>query len=327
MALTTRMNSMKRYHFVWNTILIVVLGTTLSSPRLPAGEAASSAGVPVNVVVTVEARHGKEIPGISREDVMAHQGHDRPQVTGWLPLQGDHAGLELFLLLDDASDTSLGSQLEDLRQFISAQPATTAISVGYMRNGTVDIVQNLTTDHASAATALRLPLGSVGAYASPYLSVVDLIKRWPESPVRREILMISNGIDPLGGGPSNPYLDSAIEQAQRGSVLIYTIYATGAGHLGHSFWRFNWGQNNLSRLADETGGEAYFQGFGTPIAFAPYLEDLTNKLNHQYLLTFLAKAGKKAGFQRVKLQTEVPNADLVAADEVYVPAGTQENEP
>ena len=322
MTSTTRTNSMRSGYIAWSMIFALVLGLALRAPSLSAQQAASSGGVPVRVVVTVEARHGKEIPVINREDVMVHQGRDRAQVTGWLPLQGDRAGLELFLLLDDASDMSLGSQLDDLRRFINAQPATTAISVGYMRNGTVDIVQNLTTDHASAAKALRLPLGSVGAYASPYLSVVDLIKRWPESPVRREILMISNGIDPLGGGPSNPYLDSAIEQAQRDRVLIYTIYATGVGHLGHSFWRFNWGQNNLSRLADETGGEAYFQGFGTPIAFAPYLEDFTNKLDHQYLLTFLAKAGKKAGFQRVKLQTEVPNADLVVPDRVYVPAGT-----
>lgn len=322
MTSTTRTNSMRSGYIAWSMIFALVLGLALRAPSLSAQQAASSGGVPVRVVVTVEARHGKEIPVINREDVMVHQGRDRAQVTGWLPLQGDRAGLELFLLLDDASDMSLGSQLDDLRRFINAQPATTAISVGYMRNGTVDIVQNLTTDHASAAKALRLPLGSVGAYASPYLSVVDLIKRWPESPVRREILMISNGIDPLGGGPSNPYLDSAIEQAQRDRVLIYTIYATGVGHLGHSFWRFNWGQNNLSRLADETGGEAYFQGFGTPIAFAPYLEDFTNKLDHQYLLTFLAKAGNKAGFQRVKLQTEVPNADLVVPDRVYVPAGT-----
>src|SRR3989441_8611134 len=138
---------------------------------------------------------------------------------------------------------------------------------------------------------------------------------------RSEILMVSDGIDRFDGGPSDPYVDSAIEHAQRAGILIYTIYATGAGHFGHSFWRFNWGQKSLSRLADQTGGEAYFQGFQTPLAFAPYLEDLTNKLNHQYLLTFLAKAEKKAGFQRVKLETEVPNAELVAADEVYVPAG------
>jgi len=318
MTSTARTNSMRSCYIAWSIIFALVLGLALSAPSLPAQQAASSGGVPVRVVVTVEARHGKDIPVVNRGDVIVHQGRDRAQVTDWLPLQGDHAGLELFLLLDDASNTSLGLQLDDLRKFINAQPATTAIAVGYMRNGTVAIVQNLTTEHASAAKTLRLPLGSVGA--SPYLSVADLIKHWPESPVRREILMISSGIDPLGGGPSNPYLDSAIDQAQRGGILIYAIYASGAGHFGHSFWRLNWGQNNLSRLADETGGEAYFLGFETPIDFAPYLEDLTSKLNHQYLLSFLAKPGKKAGFQRIKLETEVPNAELVAPDKVYVPA-------
>ena len=32
--------------------------------------------------------------------------------------QGEHAGLELFLLIDDDSSSSLGSQLEDLRKFV-----------------------------------------------------------------------------------------------------------------------------------------------------------------------------------------------------------------
>ena len=318
MALVTKI---KIHSIAIRTVLALVAGISLNAPSLSAQVATPSAGVPVHMVVTVEARHGKDIPVIHREDVNVHQGHDRAQVTNWVALGGDHAGLELFLLLDDGSDTSLGLQLEDIRKFINAQPVTTAIAVGYMRNGTVDTAQNFTTDHALAAKALRLPLGSPGASASPYFSLVDLIKRWPEGPARHEILMVSDGIDRFDGGPSDPYVDSAIEHAQRAGILIYTIYATGAGHFGHSFWRFNWGQNNLSRLADQTGGEAYFQGFQTPIAFAPYLEDLTNKLNHQYLLTFLAKAEKKAGFQRVKLETEVPNAELVAADQVYVPAG------
>jgi hypothetical protein len=53
------------------------------------------------------------------------------------------------------------------------------------------------------------------------------------------------------------------------------------------------------------------------------MEDITRKLNHQYLLTFMAKPQKKAGMQRVKVQTEVPNAELVSADRVYVPATPQ----
>jgi hypothetical protein len=244
------------------------------------------------------------------------------QVTDFLPLQGDHAGLEFFVLLDDASlPTSLGPQLEDLRRFVSSQPETTAIGIGYMRDGTVDIVQNLTTDHAQAAKSLRLPLGNAGAMASPYLSIGDLIKRWPESKVRREMLVVSDGIDRFGGvGPANPYVDTAIEQAQRAGIILYAIYATGVGHFGHTFWRFNWGQNYLSQMASETGGEAYFLGFETPVSFAPYLEDLTRKLNHQYLLVFLARPQKKAGLQKVKVRTEVSNAELIAADKVWVPA-------
>jgi hypothetical protein len=36
-----------------------------------------------------------------------------------------------------------------------------------MRNATVQIVQNLTTDHAAAAKALRLPIGSAGCIRQP----------------------------------------------------------------------------------------------------------------------------------------------------------------
>jgi hypothetical protein len=312
-------------------LVAMLLGPSPVQSRGPV----SPDGVPVQMVVTVEAKHGGVVPVVGREDVIVYQGRDRDQVIDWLPLQGDKSRLELFVLLDDASRTSLGSQLDDLRQFILSQPPTTAIGVGYMQNGTVDVVQNFTTDHVLAARSVRLPLGTVGAFASPYLSLVDLIKRWPavpalhdvlmnrwpEIPVRHEVLMITDGIDRFGGtGPVDPYVDEAIEQAQTAGVIIYTIYASGVGRAGRSFWSINWGQNYLSRIAEETGGEAYFLGYSTPLSFGPYLDDVTRHLNHQYLLTFLAKPGKKAGLQRVKVRTEVPNAELAAADRVYVPA-------
>jgi hypothetical protein len=72
-------------------------------------------------------------------------------------------------------------------------------------------------------------------------------------------------------------------------------------------------------VTTETGGEAYFLGYDTPVSFSPYLDDLTRRLTHQYLLTFLSKPRKKPGLQPVKIRTEVPNAELVAADMVYVP--------
>jgi hypothetical protein len=253
--------------------------------------------------------------------VIVYEGHDPDKVTNWIPLQGDLAGLELFIVLDDGLSTSVGSQLGDLQKFISAQPATTAIGIGYMRDGTVLVAQDPTTDHARAAKALRIPIGARGISASPYLSIADLIKKWPARQERREILMISDGVDSLyGGGPDNMYVDQAVEAAQKAGVIVFSIYAGGAGHFGHSFWRTNWGQNYESQLSDQTGGESYYQGLGSPVSFTPYLQDLAQKLNHQYLLEFAAKPEKKAGLAKIKLTTEVPNAELVAADKFYTQA-------
>jgi len=312
-------------HFLRFAIPVVVAALLAGAQLTMAQETSAPNGPSVNLVATVEARHGSNIPAITRDDVMVYQGRDRDRVTGWLPLQGDHAGLELFILLDDSSNVSLGSQLEDIRQFILAQPASTKIGIAYMQNGIAQVLQNLNSDHTLAAKALRLPLGSPGANASPYFSLGDLIKRWPENPERREVIMITDGIDRYwGSGPDNAYVDTVIEQAQRAGVIVYTIYTPGEGHYGHSYWRTYWGQNYLSQLADETGGEGYYLiGSAPPVSFTPYLSDVTRKLGNQYLLTFIAKPQKKAGMERIKLQTEIPNAELVSADKVYVPATPQ----
>jgi hypothetical protein len=310
---------MTRQYMRWSTILgllIVLPGVTLSG----LAQQPSSGTVPVSTVVSVEARHGKDVPLVNRDDVRVFQGKDRLQVTDWVPLQGNQAGLELFALIDEATDTSVASQFDDLRRFLTSQPPTTAVAIGYLQNGAVQVVQNFTKDHAAAGKTLRIPLGAEAGGNSPYLSITDAIKRWPESSTRHAIFLISDGIDPLQPGISDSYLDAAIQQAQRTGTQVYAIYASRAGHFGHTLWRINQGQQNLSRLTDETGGESYFQGFDTPVAFAPFLAQFASRLNHQYKLTFLAKATNKPGYERVRLETEVPNAELVTADQVFVPA-------
>lgn len=132
--------------------------------------------------------------------------------------------------------------------------------------------------------------------------------------------MVSSGIDPLGGDVQNPYLDAAIQDVQRAGVIVYTIYTPAAGHFGHDYWRINWGQNHLTQIADEAGGESYMIGFGPAVSFAPYLEEIADHLANQYVVRFLIRPGKKAGLQAVRFTTEVPNADIVAARKVYVPA-------
>jgi hypothetical protein len=174
-------------------------------------------------------------------------------------------------------------------------------------------VQNFTTDHAAAANALRLPLGFAGAYGSPYLSVIDLMKRWPASQNRREVLMVTDGIDrarrsiPWRGLYSNADVDTASEVAMRTGTIIHTIYAPGVGRRDRNYWEATNGQMGIAKLSDVTGGESFFLG-------------LQNILNNQYLLSVSAQSGKKARLQNVSINTEVAGVELASADAVWVPA-------
>jgi len=302
---------------------IVVCAFWVAGPTNAAAQQSETNGTPVQMVVTVEPHKGAEMPALSAGDVMVMEGKDRDRVTDWVPAQGDHAGLELYVLIDDSLDRSVALQFNDIRKFIDEQPSTTQVGIAYMQNGIARVEQDLTNDHALADKALRLPLGIRGVNASPYFAITDLIKRWPKSNNRHEVLVVSDGIDLYygTGDLQDPYLQSAIEDAQKAGILVSVIYSPGVGHFGHSYWQTYWGQLYLAELADKTGGESYYTGLtGAPVEFAPYLSDLASHLKHQYVLGFVAKPEKKAGLRKVKIRTEVPKVDLVAPDQVFVPA-------
>jgi hypothetical protein len=217
-----------------------------------------------------------------------------------------------------------------------------------MSNATIQITQNFTVDHALAAKALRLPRGTVSSMDSPYLSLISLVKSWPEQKVRREVLMISDGIDRLRGersadgqmsaggqtssrGRTAPAsytmptisqdADTASTNSQRYGVIVHSIYAAGAGRLGRNAWEAQLGQSGVAKIADETGGEYYALGTQNAVSFKPYLERLQRIFDNQYYLVFQAVPQKKGGLQRVNVSTEAANVEVAAANNVWVPAG------
>jgi hypothetical protein len=318
--------STTKYSIAVAAMFALFLGVIFGPAPASAQQANSSTDVPVHMVVTVKPHRGTQAPAVAADDVKVFQKGKPDAVASWVPLQGDRAGLQLFILIDDTSRDSLALQFSSIAKFIQEQPATTAIGVGYMRNGTVYTAQNLTTDRTLAEKALRLPLGASAGYTSPYLALSELMKRWPETKDRREVLMITSGIDPLGGGFSNdpftnPYLDAAVNQAQRGGFIVYSIYSPGAGRLGRGQFRTNLAQTGLDVLAQKTGGETYYLLYGAPVDITPYLQDISNNLKNQYGLTFLAKSAKKPTLEPVKVKTEMPNMGLKTAEAGYIGSG------
>ena len=311
---------------MFRTLLITtVLAATFVTSVLPATDNLPAGVAPVRITVTANVDKDRRSPQIEQEDVLVKKGNQHLKVTEWVPARGERAGLELFVLIDDAATTSLGLHLNDLRGFILAQPASTSIAVGYARNAGVEIRQNFTTDHQLAAKALRLPVGSPGAYGSPYLSVVNLMKRWPDTPNRREVILISDGVDRARRAHTNfmtldPDVDTAAFVAQRTGTTVHTIYFPGVGHWHRNFWRAMNGQNGLAKLSEASGGEAFSFGLQDPVSITPYLNDLQRILDNQYLLSFVPAPGKKASLHSVAVSTEVAGVDFNTADAVWVPA-------
>ncbi len=310
------MKKMKSF-LVASAVCLSAAALSISAAQDP-----TTPGVPVSILVSLEAKRGKTIPPVEPQDVAVFEGRDKRPVTGLVP--AGNAPMQLMLLIDDSARATFDTEIGTLKQFVNSLPSNTEIAVAYMRNGMAAVAQNFTADHAAAANSLRLSLGAPGADVSPYDSLTDAIKKWPDmGRQRREVIMISSGLENLGGGlyPDNPYVNAGIQSAQKAGVIVYTIYDPSVGHFGHSFWRNSWGQNFLSQLSDETGGEFYGIGFGSPVSFQPFLQQILMQMQNQYLLTFQARPENKSGLQPIRVAVVNKDASIAAPDKVFVRAG------
>ena len=324
-----------KFH-AWIVLAVLSISCTRALAQVPA-----SSEVPVSLVVTLEGHHGTSISGVNTGNLIVTEGGDRAKVTDVLPLQADRAGLELFIMMDNAREISYGTQIEDIRRFILAQPPTTKIGVAYMDMQGPKIAQDLTADHALAAQALTTPLANLANGQSPYTSLSQLIDKWPPSNDRREVLMISNGEDATFGASVsdkvNPYVDAVVEKAQRAGVVVFTI-ATGREplHLAEEHPFLPSAQNPqatigptgivlgriyLAQLAEGTGGQFYYYKSSAPLDFAPYLSDLKERLASQFSVSFVPTPGKP-GLQSVKVRSKSPHTEALSAKKVYIPAPT-----
>jgi len=247
-------------------------------------------------------------------------------VTNWQPLRGSHARVELVLLIDNGARSSLGREFDDIKEFIQSLPPNVKISLAYMANGRAVFSGPLTADHSTALKQLHLPMGVPGESASPYFCLSDLAKRWPSNDrtVRREVIMITDGVDyyHLQFDPDDPYVAAAIRDALRAELVVYSIYWRNVGPADRSWYESNAGQSLLLEVAEATGGDSYWIGFGNPVSLQPYFDDFSRRLNNQYELGFAAPLRGKADVETLKLKVTAPDVKVTAPKEAWVaPAG------
>jgi VWFA-related protein len=220
------------------------------------------------------------------------------------------APVSLAVLIQDNLTNRVNNELKGIKELIRSLPDNSQVMTAYVSTGTLRVRQSFTTDKEEAADSLRILLSSdVATPFSPYLQLVDGIKAFDAQPKgnRRMILFISDGLDhTFGLRRSSPsysiYLDRAILEAHRKQVSVYSIFAPSFGLTRYYRHAINYGQGSLLRLADQTGGEAFFSG-SSFVTFHPYLKEYKELMKNQWLITFKSDGSEK-NFRRIEVTTD-----------------------
>lgn len=300
--------------------LIITLGlgheggaAALAQTRIVSGDETPSGARPVTIPVGIRVKGQKPEPELQMVDLSVSEDGDAQTILSVRAI-GNNSPLTFAVLIQDDLVSSVANEVQPIGEFIRRLPKNSRVLVGYLRTGSLQVRQKFTTDLEKAAKSLRSPLGVASAGpSSPYIEVIDAIKRFDAQPSgRRAILLVSDGLDISRGIDSSSATQSvdlqrAINDAQRRGIAVYAFYSPSVA-TQNALLTAN-AQSSLQRLADETGGRAFFQGTGAPVSFDPFLRNLTSSLETQIALTYLSTHLDK-GFHRIKIRSTSPGVEL-----------------
>ena len=269
---------------------------------------------------------GQPLPAsVTQRDLSVKVNGKNAKVTEWKPFEAPNDEIELVLLIDGGARNSLGRQMDDIANFVKGLPPNVKAGIGYMANGRAILAGPLTSDHAEILKNLHLPGGAAGISGSPYFCLSDLAKNWPgqDAAARREVVMVTDGVDNYQPGLDldDPYVQTAINDATRARLVVYSIYWMSAGGMDRNESMSNAGQSLLSVVAQATGGKSFWQGMGNPISFQPYFEELTRRLRNQWELGFTAPVRGKPGVEDMRLKLHAPGTEIEAPQKVLMTPG------
>ncbi len=232
----------------------------------------------VNVVFTVTDKHGRYVNDLTKGDFSVVDDQ-KPA----LEIRSFHRETDLPLqvgLLVDASNSvrdrfkfEQEAAIEFLNQTI--RPGyDQAFVVGF--DVTPEVTQDFTdrTDLLSVGVRSLRPGGGTAMYDALYFACRDKLLKAPQTgPVRRAIILLSDGDD----NQSHVTREEAVEMAQRAEVIVYAISTNVSGSGSH-------GDKILERIADATGGRAFFPFQITEVSNA--FAEIQTELRSQYALAY-----------------------------------------
>ncbi|HUO14393.1 MAG TPA: VWA domain-containing protein [Verrucomicrobiae bacterium] len=206
----------------------------------------------VNLLFIATDKHGKFVRDLNQSDFTILDDHKPPQAIVNFHRETD-LPLHLGLLIDVSGSVDSRFDFEqnaatDFLQHSLRAGFDKAFIAGF--NSHTQIAQDFTDDYSRLYWAVhRLHNGGGTAlYDAVYKACKEkFLKDRPEHPVRKAIIIVSDGED----NQSEVSRAQAIEMAQRSEVIIYAISTDDSGLVMR-------GDKVLEQLAEATGGRAFF---------------------------------------------------------------------
>jgi VWFA-related protein len=304
-----RNNVIYRIAMIVVSVAIMFLSAEIVGAQNQKGEVVVN-GRNVTILVTVDPHNDRtrEIAvKLQPEDFAVLEDKQKQRILS-IKKASDSPPIIAVLIQDDLV-SSVSNEIAGVREFIRHLPEGSRVMTAYLTAGSLRLTQDFTTDRMRAAESLRIVTGNQSATTySPYIQVIEALKRFDEQPAgRRIVLLMSDGLDVSQGFRDTSlifslYLGQAISEAQQRGIAIFSFYAPSVGLTSVSRLAVNYGQGSLNRVADETGGEAFFSGTSF-VTFDPYFRELNDLLNRQWLITYQS-ANSGTGFRRIEVTTD-----------------------
>lgn len=265
------------------------------------------------ITVTVEHKKRLTAPPLDREDFVVLENGVQQDILSVAPATERNAPLNLALVVQEGI-SQVNSEIKALQQFITGLPKGSQVMVVYLKGPFVDVRQSFTGDLNKAAKSLRVAAGISSAPSSPYLGLIDAMKKFNgKAQGRNEVLFISSGIDTLNGFNGSPrsnlYLEQAIKAAQQENITVFSLFAPSS--ISRRLFTVSFGQDALNYLSEQTGGCAFFSGNLGFVTFDAPLAEFKDLLGRQYVISYKSAASRD-DYRKVKVSTDYSNLKISA---------------
>ncbi|MGB9122063.1 MAG: VWA domain-containing protein [Candidatus Angelobacter sp.] len=265
----------------------------------------------VNVVFTVVDKDGRFVRDLKQDQFRILDNKLPPRQMMNFAAQTD-LPLHVGLLIDASNSIRDRFQFEkeaasEFLYEIIRPKADKAFVLAF--DETWDVTQDFTGDIDKLRTGVKVIKagGGTAMWDSVYFACRDKLMKEPSSgAVRRAIILISDGEDNL----SRVYRDEAIDMAQRAGVIVYTISTSLVE-------KHTKGDDDLKKLADATGGRAFFPEKLDDVVAA--FSDIQEELRSQYMISYRPDQFVANGqFRPIQIMTDSKKYKVRAKKGYYV---------